>query len=341
MSNWIDDQYALQVFAVLPRYKQVANSPLRLTARCPICGDSQKDEYKARFWYFYHDNTAFVHCYNCDYSNGFNHFLREHDPELFSKFQMEKFKEGAYGVKRREVVEEPKFTKTFDVIKTLAFSERLDRFRPDHPIVKYVEGRMIPKKQWSRLWFTSKWQELVNSIKPDTFPTPKPEHRLVIPIFNAKGEIESFQGRALRPCANKYMTIKADDAATKIYGLDTVDESLDYVFVMEGPLDSLFLDNALAITGGSLSLDMVPYPDKRIWVLDNECRHKDTLARMEKLIEAGETVCFWDAAPWKSKDINEMITEDGATPEEIKQYILDNSVSGLLAKAKLAKFRRI
>ncbi|ADG59965.1 DNA primase [Acinetobacter phage Acj9] len=255
---------------------------------------------------------------------------------------MEKFKAGNTRTNvRREIDISPKITASLKVIEKLDYSERLDTLPADHPIIKYVESRKIPKDKWNRLWFTTKWQELANSIKPGTFETPKPEPRLVIPIYNREGKIESLQGRALRRSNVKYMTLKASDNASKIYGQDTVNEKLDFVFVMEGPIDSLFLTNAIAITGGSLNLDMVPWPEKRIWVMDNEPRHKDTIARMQRLIDEGETVCFWDAAPWQSKDVNDMVAKEGADPKDVQQYILDNSVSGLMARMRMVKYCKI
>lgn len=342
--SWLEDQYAIETFMSLPRYKMVASSPMRLNARCPICGDSKKDEYKARFWYYYYENLPMVHCYNCDHSAAFTRFLHEHDPDLFGKYQIDLIKEnGGNGAeyKPREVKPSEKLTKTMNTIQSLKFSQRLDGLPENHPIIKYVNERKIPKDKFNRLWFTSQWQELANSVAPGTFSNPRQEYRLVIPIFNKFGQIESFQGRALGPSSIKYMTIKTDENSSKVYGQDTVDDSCEHVFVTEGPIDSLFLDNAIAITGGSLSLDAVPYPDKRIWVLDNEPRHPDTLNRMESLIEAGEKVLFWDDAPWQSKDINDMVKNDGATKADLHEYILNNYASGLMARVRMMKYRKL
>ncbi|EQA7786802.1 hypothetical protein ACX818_001396 [Acinetobacter baumannii] len=268
--------------------------------------------------------------------------MREQDEELYQEYMMEIFKESGNSNHIKKPTEiSDKLNKTFSVIEKLDFCDRLDKLDENHPIIKYVKSRCIPKEKWNRLWFTGKWQELCNSVKPGTFENPKPEYRLVIPIFNKGGQIESFQGRALKPSNIKYMTIKANENSTKVYGQDTIDESKNFVFVMEGPIDSLFLDNAIAITGGSLSLDQVPYPEKRIWVLDNEPRHPDTIKRMEKLIELGETVCFWDCAPWKSKDVNDMVAKDGANPKDIQNYILGNSESGLMARLRMTQFCKL
>ena len=343
MSDWIDNEYAIKYFAFQRNYKQVASMPLKLNCSCPICGDSAKDLFKARFWYFDYKGSKVVHCYNCDYSALFSKFLEEQDEDLYNEYRMDKYKESSPFKSRPSVAVNisEKINAKMPTIEKLEFSTRLDKLNDNHPIIKYVSSRKIPKDKWNRLWFTDKWQDLCNTIKSDMYPEPKPEYRLVIPIFNKNGEIESMQGRALKNGAkNKYLTIKAHDNSSKIYGIDTIDESKDYVLFLEGPIDSLFLDNAMAITGGSLGLDVVPYADKRIWVLDSECRHPDTISRMRKLIDAGERVCFWDSSPWKSKDINDMIVKENANPNDILNYILENSERGMMAQLRMKKFTK-
>ena len=76
-------------------------------------------------------------------------------------------------------------------------------------------------------------------------------------------------------------------------------------------------------------------------MLDNEGRHPDTIKRMNKLIAAGEKVLFWDEAPWRSKDINDMICKEGATPSDIEEYILENWAAGLMAQLRMSKFSKI
>ncbi|UYM28681.1 DNA primase [Serratia phage vB_SspM_LC53] len=340
MSSWVDREYAERVFSILPRFRRVTGSEFKLNARCPICGDSLRDQHKARFWAYPANDGVRFHCFNCDYDSWLSQYLKDYDEPLYREYLLDKRK-SAISEKPVQKKEEPLFKAKLPKIEKLEFCERLDRLPEDHPIVKYVENRCIPKKRWNRLWFTMKWPALVNTVNPGTYANEKNEPRLVIPIFNKNKEIESFQGRALRKDApQKYITIKAHAQATKIYGTDTVDERKD-VYVMEGPIDSLFIDNAIAITGGSLDLNVVPYKDNRVWIMDNEPRHPDTIKRMNKLIEAGERIVFWDKAPWNSKDINDMIKDDGATAEEIMSYIRSNVEQGLMAKMRLSRYAKV
>ncbi len=339
--SWVDTEFAIRAISHLPKFRHVTtSSTFKLNCRCPICGDSQKDMNKARFWIFDAGQGLRCHCFNCEYNKWLSQYLKDNEPDLYREYLLEKRKEQVFD-KPKTVEPSEKINAKLPVIEKLNFCERLDRLPKEHPIVKYVTARCIPSTSWKRLWFTNQWPSLVNSVNPGTYKNETNEPRLVIPIFNKKGEIESFQGRALRKNApQKYITIKAHEHATKIYGLDTLDES-KLVFVMEGPIDSLFIDNAIAITGGSLDLAQVPCNGNRAWIMDNEPRHPDTIKRMKRLVDAGERVVFWDKSPWKSKDINDMIMKEGATASEITCYINQNISQGLMAKLRLDKYARV
>lgn len=309
----------------------------------PVCGDSQKDEFKSRFWAYPSNNGSVrCHCYNCEYSDWLSNYLKEYEEDLYREYILERRKEQSFGKTTQGPVDiSPKIAAKMPVIEKLPFCERLDKLPENHPIINYVIGRKIPKRSWNRLWFTMQWPALVNTINPGTYKNEANEPRLVIPIFNSNKDIESIQGRALRKDApQKYITIKAHVDATKIYGLDTIDER-NRVWVMEGPIDSLFIPNSIAITGGSIDLNLVPCKETRVWVMDAEARHPDTIKRMTRLVNAGEKIVFWDKAPWPSKDINDMVKDDGATPEEILAYMQSNIEQGLMAKMRLSRYSRV
>ena len=82
------------------------------------------------------------------------------------------------------------------------------------------------------------------------------EDRIVIPFFNSHGDVVAVQGRAInfkdeenaRQTA-KYITIKADKSIDRLwYGLWRANTK-KRVYVVEGPIDSLFLENAVAMVG--------------------------------------------------------------------------------------------
>lgn len=338
--GWVDKEYAELSMRHLPRFRNASvGTNFKLNSRCPVCGDSSKDELKARFWAYSNsqDDSIVLHCYNCGYHNYLGNFLRDYNSELYKDYIVEKF-----GSHKKE---KPEYS--FDSVLPIKYIERLehcercDALDENHPILKYLRKRKIPSNKFHKLWFTIEWRKLVNSVHPGTYKNESREARLVIPMFNKEGKIESMQGRALKSNdPNKYITIKACENASKIYGLDGVDEK-KMVYFLEGPIDTLFLENSCAITGGSLSLDVVPYKDNRAFVLDNEPRHPDTIKRMRSLIDKGENIVLWDKAPWVTSDINDMLVKENANLEEVVNYIKNNVVYGLEARLRFEKWAKL
>lgn len=338
--SWVDQEFAERYAMSLLRYKKTSVNPFKINARCPICGDSQRDSHKARFHIYQHKtkDTLCVKCFNCDYSAYFNTFLKEQNESLYREYLLEKRKENLFTLPKKEVKKEVPVQKEQEIGINLKYCQRIDQLPENHPIVKYVINRMIPKDRWNLLYFTNDWKKLVNSIKKDTYSNETPEPRLVIPIYKDR-MIDAIQGRALLKRENqKYITIKSQHDSTKIYGTERVDSSRP-VLITEGPLDSLFLDNAIAMAGGIVSPSEIPYK-QRIWVLDNEPRAKETLKRIQSLIKSGETVLLWDKFDNQEKDINEMIKK-GSTKSELMDYILNNAVSGLSAELRFSKYAKV
>ena len=101
------------------------------------------------------------------------------------------------------------------------------------------------------------------------------------------------------------------------------------IFICEGPLDSLLLENSIAMAGADLSGgdDLV---GEFVYVLDNEPRNKAIVDRMGKLIDRGMTVVIWPSNI-KEKDINDMVLA-GISVQDV---INNNCYKGLTATLKL------
>jgi len=157
--------------------------------------------------------------------------------------------------------------------------------------------------------------------------------RLMIPFRDNKGEIFAYQGRAFGNETPKYITIKLKES-DKIFGLDRVDKSKHF-YVCEGPLDSLFIDNCLAV-GGS---DFDRLEGDFTVIFDNEPRNKEINKQIEKTINKGCSIVLWPEQI-KEKDINDMILS-GMSKEEVQEIIKNNTFSGAGAKLRFAEWRKI
>ncbi len=108
----------------------------------------------------------------------------------------------------------------------------------------------------------------VNTLIPNKFPTIKNDHpRVVIPFYDVKGNVFAFQGRAFGIEEPKYITIKLEENKRRIYGLDRLNMN-EQVKIVEGPIDSMFLKNAIAVAGSDL--EMKQLKNKAVYIFDNE-----------------------------------------------------------------------
>ena len=158
--------------------------------------------------------------------------------------------------------------------------------------------------------------------------------RLILPFYDADGRMFAFQGRALGLENPKYITIKVNDEKEKIYGLDDVDWSKT-VYVVEGPIDSLFLDNCIATAQSDLRVK----GDRVVLIPDNEPRNEQVIKQVSRYIDENYDVVIWPS-DIKEKDINEMVSS-GKTERDIKDIIARNTFNGLLARTKLSAWKRI
>ena len=216
----------------------------------------------------------------------------------------------------------------------------MDTLPASHPAVAYVAKRKIPHDKWHLLYFAPKFKAFTNTVTPKFQEPIEGEHpRMIIPYFTPAGKCFAFQGRAYGDEDPKYFTIKVDETEEKIYGLDRVDYG-QRIFVVEGPIDSLFLPNAIAVSGSSFDTPTIrKLLANATIVMDNEPRNKEIVKQLEKYIEMGYSVCMFPDTV-KQKDINEMVLEGGLSPDEIIDLINTNTYTGMEAKLKFINWRK-
>ena len=321
----IDSKYIGLVSSRLQKFKRVKSD--LYTFRCPICGDSQKNKNKTRGYIYPVKNNTNFKCHNCGASLSFNNFLKQLDPTLHKQYTLEKFKEGHTG--KNFVVEEPKFE-----FKKPTFKKRLDLPKASEiPIAKrYLEKRLLNP---DKFYFANKFQEWTNTQKPTFSRIVRDESRIVIPLYTREGELFGFQGRSLGPSNVKYITVILDESIPKVYGLDEVSTD-ETIYVTEGPFDSTFVENAIAMCGSDILLDSLNLGDDIVYVLDNEPRTKEICNRVSKLIGGGKKVVIWPRAV-QQKDINDMVLAGLSVMNVLKS----NTYRALEAKIKFNEWKKV
>jgi transcription elongation factor Elf1 len=321
--DFVDVKYINLISSRFQKFKKVKNNLYNF--RCPLCGDSQKNKNKARGYLYQVKNNTNFKCHNCGSNISFNNFLKQIDTTIHKQYIFEKFKEGNTG--RNFTVEEPKFQ--FDAPK---FKPKLDLPKAsENPDAKlYLENRKLNP---DKFYYSDKFKEWTNSLQPTFDSTENDEPRIIIPLFY-QNTLVGFQGRALGSSKIKYITIMLDDDAPKIYGLDEVKKD-QTVYITEGPFDSTFICNAIALCGadGDVSKWGIRNP---VWIYDNEPRNAEIHRRIEHCISNGERVVMWPSSI-KEKDINDMILSG----LDVQSVIESNTYSGLEAKLKFTTWKKI
>ena len=145
----------------------------------------------------------------------------------------------------------------------------------------YLQNRGIDP---TKFYFAEKFKTFANSYKKVFASTSFEESRIIIPLFYNQNLI-GFQGRALGRSKVKYITVMLDDNAPKIYGLDTINTNLP-IYVVEGPFDSTFLNNSVALCGADGNLSCLEGSDC-VYTFDNEPRNGEIVGRIRGAISRG------------------------------------------------------
>jgi transcription elongation factor Elf1 len=333
MSVYIDKKYITLLAPKLSQFKQ--RGEFLWNFRCPVCGDSQKDKVKARGYIYKRKEHFGFMCHNCGTTMGLQKFIKVIDPGLYNEYQLESFTQIKSNTKidASEFVTKPVFkpqSKTLDAtpIKDL---------NSNHPARKYLEDRKVPIEG---LFYTDDFAKFVKDTFPNNDKTLYKEERIIIPFYDREDNILGVQGRAIGASKIKYITVKADEVYPKIFGWNRIDPR-HVLYVVEGPIDSLFIDNCVATMDAALytAPSVVGLDSDYVFVYDNEPRNKQIVSNMRKTIAMDWKICVWPS-DIKEKDINEMVLA-GMHPSQIQHIIDTNTFSGLQATMKMNQWSRI
>jgi transcription elongation factor Elf1 len=337
MSVFIDRTFLLRVSPKLQRFSKKKDDLYNF--RCPLCGDSQKNKLKARGFVFRKKNDYFYMCHNCGASTSFYNFLKQVDETLLKEYQLERYKNGETGNNNypkpefQEIRQEaPKFKKALELPTINSLPEA-------HFAKNYVQQRRIPETFSSQLYYAEDFKEFVASLGIEKEGLHKDDKRLVIPFYDKEKNLIAIQGRALGESKLRYITLKLHDDNKKVYGLYRINEE-SMVYVTEGPIDSMFLENAVATADSNLeSITDCVDKSKVVLVFDNEPRNKEIIAKINSAIGNHFNVVIWPEFI-DSKDINEMVL-DGFSPDEIQDIISKNTFVNLRAKMEFVNWKKI
>ena len=267
-------------------------------------------------------------------TRSFTYFLKDRDPPLYDEYVMERYKEGLTG--KGTVTPEPKFTfskpkfRKKDICDELA---KISELNTSHRAKKYLVNRGITEDTLSKFYYCPNFKKWTNKHKKIFDTTDNDDDRIIIPLRDIEGTLFGYQGRSLDPTSKmRYITVMLDEDAPKLYGLENINTQKP-IYILEGPFDSLFVENSIAMCGSDIDIRTFGWSDY-IWVYDNEPRSRQITDKISKSIDAGDSVVIWPKTI-RLKDLNDMHNSG----IKVKDVVQSNVYRGLEAKLQLSNWK--
>lgn len=357
MSLFTDIEYLHQISYQLPRFKRIDDRTFN--CRCPICGDSQKNPNKARGYFYQHGQRLNYKCHNCQLSTTFRSFLKKFDQNTFDSYIRENYKNDNETVNTRKkivrktspIVTEPPTSPVDEEkneIDTSVVSPPKNPFKTvldlsdDHPVIEYMLSRKIPLDKYGNFFYIDHMIDIVKDYPKYKELIRTDEMRIVIPFHDKNGVLIGATCRALDDSITpRYVELKFDEESTLAFGMDTVNTK-DTVYIVEGAIDSCFVDNSIAVAGMAMQKIKALGLQKEncVLVLDNQPKHRDVVSAMDKFINDGYKVCIWPSV-LEGKDINAMVIHGELDEDDVTKIIRNNTFSGLKARLNFNNWKRI
>lgn len=320
--------------------RQIDHFSDRINFACPFCRDSLRDPRKKRFNVYL--NSLSCHCFNCNHHSGINSFLKQFDEELCieDKIQVHEIQQSSKKFERRISRNQSSFA--FQLLDRLAIPKSilfkiLNLTTPykSKECSDYLNSRKINIQQWKYFAYNEKSKELyilnINSndriigmqIRQLDINSKKPRYltRSLSKIYSNifKKNLSVLIERLLKNMenGNKYIieedgieNIQANlDRLSGLFNVMNVD-MLNPLTIVEGPIDSLSISNAIALQGANKMNDYFDDIKMVRYVFDNDKVGKEHALNK---IKSNKTVFLWSMylkkmnIKNKVKDINDII----------------------------------
>ena len=337
MSMITDSKFLGLLSPKLDRYKQVRDHLWNF--RCPLCGDSSRNKSKARGYVYRKKSDLFYKCHNCGSGLSIGNLIKEIDPTLHKHYIMERYKAGETG-KRKTKEPEFKFEPPkFKPKNTPIHLPSIGSLSKEHYARVYYEAREIPNHFMDKIFYAEdfkKWAQSVCQVDYSTLMSGEP--RLVIPFFDRDNKLIGAQGRALRESKIRYVTIKVHEDAPKVFGLERWNSD-QHTYLVEGPIDSLFLPNCLAVAGADMSDLGILNKDKTTLIFDNEPRNFQIARSMIRSLQDGWKIVVWPNSI-TCKDINDMVLTS-IKDARLVEIINTNTYSGQRGEWEVKSWKKV
>jgi hypothetical protein len=332
MSIVTDQKYAQMISHKLLLFKRKSERVYNF--RCPFCGDSQKNKLKTRGYLFEKSGGLIYKCHNCDVGTNLGKLIELVDPGLAKAYRLESYKDRVSS--NTEVFLIPKTEAERPKIILDDMLPRLDQLPLHHRAVEYVKARRIPKERWNDLYY-ARDMKVLEQLNPSYEGRLTSDERLVIPFRREDGLLTGVTGRSMGSSTLRYVTVRITDDPL-IYGLDRLVRGRK-IYITEGPIDSMFLPNAIAAGGTDFARALYNVTgEDTVLIFDNQPRNKQVVKRVESFVSRGCAMVIWDSS-WNYKDINDAILS-GCSSSAIESMLNKSTHKGLALKLAIRDWKK-
>ncbi len=278
---------------------------------CPICREGKSWLKKRRF--FYIPDKKLLYCHNCGWSGGPVKWLK-----TITGMSFDEIKEDIESSNIDIIPDNDEFiSDEKEVTDTLP--KDCINLKDEIQISFYKENYYVKLA----LDFIHKRKLDIAINAPDAFYISLDDkvhrNRLIIPFYDEYNKIAHYQSRSLisNDVKPRYMS-KLNNEKT-IFNINKLDSSFNTYFIFEGPLNSCFCKNGIAVAGIQESskqkftnrqqeqINQIMI-DNRIWVLDSQWMDSAANKKSKILLEQGETIFIWpENIGTKFKDFNDLV----------------------------------
>jgi len=239
--------------------------------RCNVCGDSQKDKYKKRGFILTTKDPWVYYCHNCGTSTTAIKWMKEYFPVNYKNMIIDIMRNSPDNDTREYNFKRKKSSSDRDEKEDTKHFKKLTKFQD---CVDYCENRHIPREVYSK-WFYADGGVFSG--------------RIIITFRKPNGKIYYYQGRSFNNKKGVKYLSRFGDHKNTVYNYYNIDKSKP-VPILEGPIDSIFVENSIAVTGLKLKGYIIDSIPKRYFLLDNDqSAHK----RVHKLLKTKDYVFNW------------------------------------------------
>lgn len=332
IDQFIPESYVVEKFyenAGYPRYKKISNI---YEGGCPLCREGKSWGRKRRLYYVVKNNV--IYCHNCGWSGSPIKWISE--VEGISPF---KVIENAKNIEHTFVPQEEEINQEINTNSlpgdciNLYDQGQTSFYDKDNKLTKaieYLRERRLDTaiNKPSTLWY----------CKEDYIH----KNRIIIPFYSDK-KIIFYQSRKLFEKDKKPKYLSKINAEKSIFNFDNITPLINKLFIFEGPIDSFFVRNGIAVGGIQSSskntftpyqknqIDKYPFYEK-IWVLDNQHIDESAKKKTEILLKEGHKCFIWPKQYKQYKDFNDICIKE-KRDEITSLFILSNtykSIEGLV-----------